>query len=301
MVNPDELIAKSDRDTWVVYDNDEKLESMKEEAREGSEGGAAKVLQRMFRRKSTLQKEAQSKHNNLIESKGHVYLPILIIPGIASSGLYVVESSLDNDTYKGERVWMNAAFLAKSRLQNTLLNENELEHKDKFDMVDDYLEKGADVVAGVGATATKKFPVTMGKAAKWLRIGDGVGSSDANAAARASSAAPGVDEDAMDDDDNSDDNIDNDNEDSADVGFSKTEEELEIRNAWIQHIALADNMIDERPGNKIRVYDGMKGCEWLVDDTISKTQGWVWAKMIKYATETLGYEREKNIDAAPYE
>ena len=116
MVNPDELIAKSDRDTWVVYDNDEKLESMKEEAREGSssEGGAAKVLQRMFRRKSTLQKEAQSKHNNLIESKGHVYLPILIIPGIASSGLYVVESSLDNDTYKGERVWMNACLLYTS-------------------------------------------------------------------------------------------------------------------------------------------------------------------------------------------
>jgi hypothetical protein len=300
MVNPDELVTKADRrETWVVYDNDEKLESMKEEAREGE---SAKILQRMFRRKS-LNKKAQSKHNNKVESKGYIYLPILIIPGIASSGLHVVESSLDNNTYKGERVWMNAAFLAKSRLQNKLLNE--LEHKDKFDkrnsMVDEYLEKGADVVAGVGSTATKKFPITMGKAAKWLRIGDGVGSSD-NTTARARARAPSVDGVNDNDDNDTDDTDDTDTDtDSSAVGFSKTEEELEIRNAWIQHIALANNMVDERPGNQIRVYDGIKGCEWLVDDVISKSQGWVWAPMIKYATEILGYEREVNIDAAPYE
>jgi hypothetical protein len=45
----------------------------------------------------------------------------------------------------------------------------------------------------------------------------------------------------------------------------------------------------------------MKGCEWLVDGAIAKTEGWVWAPMIKYATEIMGYEREKSIDAAPYE
>jgi len=285
MVKPDELVTKSDRETWVVYDNEDTFESMKEEA---NEGASARLLQRLFRRKS-LNKKAQSKHNNIIVSKGHVYLPILIIPGIASSGLYVEESSLDNDTYKGERVWMNAAFLAKSRLQNKLLNE--IENKDKFDkrnsMVDEYLEKGANVVAGVGTTATKIFPIAMGKAAKLLRVGDGVGSSDAGGPVDGDADAIY----AADDDDES----------STDAGFATTEEELEIRNAWIQHIALADNMIDERPGNKIRVYDGMKGCEWLVDDAIGKTQGWVWAPMIKYATEVLGYEREKNIDAAPYE
>ena len=39
--------------------------------------------------------------------------------------------------------------------------------------------------------------------------------------------------------------------------FAKCEEYNEIRSAWLYHISLDTNMIDERPGNRIRTYDGV--------------------------------------------
>ena len=39
-----------------------------------------------------------------------VNLLVLMFPGIASSGLFVDKSGLDNEKYKGRRLWMNAVF-----------------------------------------------------------------------------------------------------------------------------------------------------------------------------------------------
>jgi hypothetical protein len=44
---------------------------------------------------------------------------------------------------------------------------------------------------------------------------------------------------------------------ATDVEFAKTEEELQIRSAWLYHISLDKNMVDERPGNRVRTYDGV--------------------------------------------
>jgi len=157
---------------------------------------------------------------NIIEQKvEEVFLPILIIPGVASSGLVVEKSSMD-EKYEGLRLWMNAAFLAKSRLTSKVLNSEELK--------------------------------------------------------------------------------DNKDEGNSDT-FAKAEEEVEITNLWIHHIALDSNMMDEKKGNRVRPYEGLSGCEYLVDSIIEKGMGYVWAPMVNYCVNTMGYERGKNVDAMPYD
>ena len=138
-----------------------------------------------------------------------VYLPILIIPGIASSGLHIVESSL-NDKYQGRRIWMNAAFLAACRLDKKVLNEDE---------INSARSQSKDLDFGVGALS-------------WLSK-----ASDTVFAA----ANDGGDDEAG----------------YNAAQFATEEEELEIKNAWIHHMALDKNMVDEKPGNKIRVYEGV--------------------------------------------
>jgi len=56
-----------------------------------------------------------------------IRLPILIIPGLASSGLKIEKSAM-GESYEGKRVWMNSAMLAAGRLnQNTVLNNDRIE------------------------------------------------------------------------------------------------------------------------------------------------------------------------------
>ena len=43
------------------------------------------------------------------------------------------------------------------------------------------------------------------------------------------------------------------------------------------------------------------GCEYLVDNPLAKSEGWVMAPMVDYCIKVMGYEREKSIDAMPYE
>ena len=93
------------RHTVVVIGKDQ----MDEYQQEAYSGGP-KRLERIFLPGKHAVEKVREQHKEEKETTGSVYLPILIIPGIASSGLYVEESSLDNKLYKGERVWMNAAF-----------------------------------------------------------------------------------------------------------------------------------------------------------------------------------------------
>ena len=164
MVNPDDLLPSSNRETLKKFQEG----SLKQEAKEGA------VKHRLFRK-------------NVVERKiEDVYLPILIIPGVASSGLVVKESSL-NKNYEGQRLWMNAGFLAKSRLQNKVFNEDEINDDTK-----------------------------------------------------------------------------NDEESSIDT-FAKAEDDLAIKNAWIHHIGLDSNMIDDKPGIKVRAYEGVSTSKSLLN------------------------------------
>ncbi len=159
MVNPDDLVQKKPkRSTLKAFEEG----TLRDEARDGA------VKRRMFRK-------------DVVERKvEEVYLPILIIPGVASSGLVVEKSSLDK-RYEGQRLWMNPGFLAKSRLQNKVFNEDEL------------------------ANQARSF-------------GD---------------------------------------ESESENNFAQTEDELAIKNAWIHHIGLDKNMIDEKPGIRVRAYEGV--------------------------------------------
>ena len=152
MVNPDELVPITKRDSLENFERG----SLKAEAKEGS------VKRRMFG-KDVVDRE-----------KHHVYLPILIIPGVASSGLVVEKSSLDKK-YEGQRLWMNPGFLAGARFNNKVFNEDEIKEHD-------------------------------GEASR---------------------------------------------------SFATNEEDLAISNAWIHHIGLDKNMIDEKPGNRVRPYEGV--------------------------------------------
>ena len=333
------------RHTVVVIGKDQ----MDEYQQEAYNGGP-KRLERIFLPGKHAVEKVREQHKEEKETTGSVYLPILIIPGIASSGLYVEESSLDNKLYKGERVWMNAAFLAKSRFHNkTILNEEELavakkrKEDEKLHLEQQIIavEEGQGEVTVHGDYVEVKKPVAGrlessgttievsgggGLLSNWKKKGQdavaatkekvghtvevygekamNVGGTAANFILEKQTLRPDIDITFDEDYANGQ------KRPSTTLGelrhklendLAVTEDELAVKNAWIQHIALSGNMIDERPGNKIRAYDGMKGCEWLVDEAIAKSQGWVWAPMIKYVVDILGYEREKNIDAAPYE
>ena len=133
---------------------------------------AVTMIQSLWRRKT-----------NTEDRRAWILLPVLIIPGIASSGLVIESSGVDNGRHAGQRVWMNAAFLAASRLASGIVNAAEILEEKLNNMT-----KGDD-------------------------------------------------------------------------SFSSAEQAYQIRSAWLYHMSLAKNMVDERPGNRVRVYDGV--CEFL--------------------------------------
>ena len=103
MVNPDDLIKTEERETLENFEEG----TLKEEARES-------VVRRKWFGKNKVERKREE-----------VYLPILLIPGVASSGLVVEKSSLDK-RYEGQRLWTNPGFLAKARFQKKVFNEDEL-------------------------------------------------------------------------------------------------------------------------------------------------------------------------------
>jgi len=173
MVNPGDLIHTNTRSTLEGFAAD----SLKGEAMEGSV-----VKKRLFR------------HDIYKRKLEEVYLPILIMPGVASSGLYVEKSSL-NKSYEGVRLWMNPAFLARGRLNRKVLNADDIDRA-----------------------------ISESHSSSWFG-GRGNGDEDGDG--------------------------------DGTFAFGKSEEELAVKNSWIHHIGLDKNMIDEKPGNKVRSYDGV--------------------------------------------
>mmetsp|Transcript_10832 Transcript_10832/g.31519 ORF Transcript_10832/g.31519 Transcript_10832/m.31519 type:complete len:887 (+) Transcript_10832:178-2838(+) len=200
-----------------------------------------------------------------------VYLPILIIPGVASSGLYVEESSVD-DKFIGVRLWMNAGFLARARMNNKVINAEAVE------------------LSRTAASSTSSEPTKNRYMYSRLHKLPG-GESFTRAFSDFSEIVKGA----------LDDNSDEEEIEEAKSAFRGVEEEIAIKSSWIQHVALGPNMIDERPGNKVRAYEGLDGCEYLVDSMIEKTQGYVMGPFVDYCTTVMAYERGKSIDAMPYD
>ena len=131
---------------------------------------ATTMIQRVWRKKTHLQEERRQ----------WVLLPVLIIPGIASSGLYIEESGLARpERYVGRRTWMDVAFLAAERMKTKMVNKDEIKEAE-----------------------TMRSSVTSAE-------------------------------------------------------FSEAEMALQVRSAWLHHMSLESNMVDERPGNKVRVYKGV--------------------------------------------
>eukprot|EP00536_Pseudo-nitzschia_multiseries_P017869 jgi/Psemu1/321250/estExt_fgenesh1_pm.C_18890001 len=262
MVKPSNLITPQDREVLEGFEEG----TLREEARNES----ARQRRGLFRR---------DVYERKIEE---VYLPILIIPGVASSGLYVEESSVD-EKFVGSRLWMNASFLAMARLNNKVINAEavELSRYNPFNKNNNKNNNNTNTPSKHREMYNKLHKVannhTFTKAL--IDLSDLI-------------KATAEDSDGSDD------------EDAADESkkiFRSAEEEIAIKNTWIQHVALDTNMTDERPGNKVRAFEGLKGCEYLVDGAIEKTQGYVMGPLVEYCTTVMAYEREKSIDAMPYD
>ena len=211
---------------------------------------AAQGIQKLWRR-------GHHHHRQLEDTRADILLPVLIIPGVASSGLLIEQSGIDQTKYAGSRVWMNAAMLAAGRLmqQRDVLNAEEIKQavlhpsKDTLQrLVSEGKDKGKQTLLG-GTKLVKDAVTNM------------------------------TEEDA----------------------FAEVEQACQVRSAWLHHMSLSGNMIDEREGNRVRPYGGLEGIEYLSDDPATKLGSWVHAPVTKYLTTELGYTKGKNLDGAPYE
>jgi hypothetical protein len=169
MVHPKRFLQQQ------VLDSERTLVSGSVHRHDQQRTDAVTLIQSLWRRKSCRE-----------EKRDWILLPVLIIPGIASSGLVIEQSGVHNDArHAGQRVWMNAPFLAASRLSSGIVNAAEL-LEEKLNHLTHAKQQQDDV-------------------------------------------------------------------------FSRAEQAYEIRSAWLFHMSLANNMVDERPGNRVRVYPGV--CE----------------------------------------
>ncbi len=147
-----------------------------------------------------------------------VNLPILIFPGMASSGLYVQQSGLD-EKYNGRRLWMNAGFLAASKVGSIDVNSASKRDASMTSYIgDDNNDSSNNCVFGNIEDLDRQRDDTTRSTA-----------TDAD-------------------------------ETIASVQFATIENEFQIRSAWLYHVSLDKNLVDERPGNKVRPYDGVSVC-----------------------------------------
>ena len=77
-------------------------------------------------------------------------------------------------------------------------------------------------------------------------------------------------------------------------------EQTILRNMWLQHMALADDMITERAGIQNRNIDGLAGVDYLTPGALTSYLSYVFGPVIR-ALQAVGYEGGKTLDAAPYD
>jgi Lecithin:cholesterol acyltransferase len=78
------------------------------------------------------------------------------------------------------------------------------------------------------------------------------------------------------------------------------EEAYRCKSAWLQHMALQDDMCTERVGNELRAIPGLEGVEFLSDDSMTKLGTYVFGP-VTAALQKMGYLRGIDLDAAPYD
>ena len=224
---------------------------------------AARGIQKLWRR-------GQHTTAVLEDTRADILLPILIVPGVASSGLRIEQSGIDNPKYAGSRVWMNAAMLAAGRImqQRDVLNAEEIKQA--------VLHPSRQTVQRLISDSKDKGKQTILEGTKLVK--------DAVLANTASSH-----------------NTDSDDRREEEDAFAQVEQACQVRSAWLHHMSLSPNMIDEREGNRVRPYQGLEGVEYLSDDSATKLGSWVHAPVTKYLVAELGYTKGKNLDGAPYE
>ena len=218
-------------------------------------------------------------HHHKKQQKKQPFLPILIIPGFMSSGLKVVESEFKPE-WVGERLWLNL--------------------------------KALGFEAAVGKhTVSQGGPILPSKEQKGSHP-----NSNINTNTNTMDLEEGVIvmDDAAEDASNQD---DNDDDDTSTAGLTtaattqstttggvvvvaRERHNIRLRNAWVQHMALQDDMVSEPDGIRVRPIEGLAGVDYLTPGALTSTVSYVFGPLIR-AMEQVGYDKGVNLDAAPYD
>jgi hypothetical protein len=222
-------------------------------------------------------------------------LPILIVPGFMSSGLYVKESST-KPSWTGERIWINLTalgFEAAHLKRRHDISRNETSGGVGDSDSDSDREDEHDVeVEGEGdggkedeekneeeerdeETPSYIVPVLPGQ---------------------------GLGKDTDKDTGKTDTKPDSDTANSSRPSHSNESANRDkvLRNSWLHHMALADDMISERTGIQVRNIEGLAAVDYLSPGALTSLLSYVFGPVIR-ALQKAGYEAGKDLDAAPYD
>ena len=76
--------------------------------------------------------------------------------------------------------------------------------------------------------------------------------------------------------------------------------QTECKSAWLQHMNLSDDMINERPGNEVRAIPGLEGVEQITRGGLTTPPTCDFGPVVKVLKEA-GYTAGHDLDAAPYD
>lgn len=197
-------------------------------------------------------------------------LPLLIIPGIMSSGLEVRKSNVD-DKHVGERVWFNPIALGKGKIRR---GKNFTAKESKTNV---YGDPDADADGDTPADATSQQP-----------------QSESESQEKEDKEEICLDSDSDSDESESEGSRDDEEKDEL-------QKELDCKSAWLQHMSLLSDMCTEREGNEIRPIPGLGGVDFLMEiANITIEASYVFGPIIKLLNN-IGYVEGLNLDACPYD
>lgn len=77
------------------------------------------------------------------------------------------------------------------------------------------------------------------------------------------------------------------------------QEQVRCKSKWLHHMSLSDDMITERPGNRVRPIRGLQGVDYLTPGALTNHLSYVFGPVIQ-ALKNAGYT-DDNLDASPYD
>ena len=201
------------------------------------------------------------------------HLPVLIIPGFMSSGLFVKKSELE-PSWEEKRLWLNLVSLGMGdffsgssaeklrRLAARDANEEEDDEEDGGGMVND---------TGHGRnSSTRHSPRKNLRASALL--------------ARDASAALLFRQ-----------------EEARTVEQEAADQHLAVhRSNWLSHMGLMEDMKSEHPDVTVRAMQGLAGVDYLTPGTLTNHLSYVFGPVIA-ALKNVGYKEGIDLDAVPYD